>query len=129
MAGGNAEMVRAAIAAINRGEWDGALADAAPDVEYDLTRTDSPLRGTYRGIDEVRAVAADFWGPWEAVRYEAHELIEAGDRVVMPYTSHFRGRDGMELEAQATWVWTFRHGKLVHLAIYPDRDEALAAIG
>lgn len=122
------ELVRAAVDAINRGDWEEALVAASPDFTYDLSRTESPLRGVYRGIDEVRRVAADFWGQWGSVRYEAHELIELGEHVVMPYTSHFRGRDGIELETVATWVWTVRDGALVRLELYQDRDEALAAV-
>ena len=120
-------LVRAAVDAINRGDWEAALAAAAPDLTYDLSRTDSPLRGVYRGIDEVRRVAADFWGQWDSVRYEAHEMIESGEHVVMPYTSYFRGRDGIELATDATWVWTVRDGSLVRLELYQDLEEALAA--
>ncbi len=122
------ELVRAAVDAINRGDWEEALVAASPDFTYDLSRTDSPLRGVYRGVDEVRRVATEFWGQWDSVRYEAHELIESGEHVVMPYTSHFRGRDGIELETEATWVWTVRDGALVRLELYQDRDEALAAL-
>jgi ketosteroid isomerase-like protein len=122
-------LVRAAVDSLNRGDWDGALQNAAPDVEYDLSRTMSPLRGVYRGIDEVRRVAAEFYGPWEGVRYEAHELIAAGEHVVMPYTSYFRGPQGIEVEAHATWVWTIRDGVLARLCLYQRRDEALEAAG
>jgi ketosteroid isomerase-like protein len=34
----NVEIVRAAINAYNRGDWDAVLKNAAPDFEYDLSR-------------------------------------------------------------------------------------------
>jgi ketosteroid isomerase-like protein len=121
-------IVRAAVDAINRRDWDAALKDAAPDFEYDLSRTISPLRGVYT-LAQTRRVIEEFLGPWEAFRYEADELIEAGEQVVMPFTTHFTGRDGLEVEAHAIWVWTIRDGALAHLCLYQERHEALEAAG
>jgi ketosteroid isomerase-like protein len=122
------EIVRAAVEALNRGDWDAALEHIAPDFEYDLTRTISPLRGVYRR-DQMRAVVEEFLGPWESARYEADDLIAAGEHVVMPFTTRFHGRDGIEVEARATWVWTFRGRAVIRLRLFQDRDEALAAAG
>ena len=125
----NIAIVRSAIDALNAGDIEATLRVAAPDCEYDLSRTESPLRGVYRGYDEVRRVTQEFHEPWESVAYEVHELIDAGDAVVTPYTSRFRGRDGIELVAHATWVWTIRDGAVTRLRLYQDRAEALAEAG
>jgi ketosteroid isomerase-like protein len=122
-------MVRAVVDAINRREWDHAFAYLTPDFEYDLSRTDSPLRGVYRGLEEVRRVAVEFWEPWTSVRYDIHELIPVGDRIVMPCTTHFEGRQGIAVEGTATWLWTVRDGALTRLALYQELDEAFAAAG
>jgi ketosteroid isomerase-like protein len=122
------EIVRVAVASLNRGDWDAALELLAPDFEYDLSRTVSPLQGVY-GRDQIRKVVEEFLGPWEAVLYEADELIEAGEQVVMPFTTYFRGRDGIEVEARATWVWTVREGTVIRLVLYQDQAEALEAAG
>ncbi len=111
-------VVKAAVDALNRGEWDALFAGVAPDFVYDLTDTDSPLRGVYVGPDAVREVAAEFFSPWESVRYEVHDLYEIGDEVVMRYTSRFR-RDGLELEARATWIWAFRGDEVCRLTLAP----------
>jgi ketosteroid isomerase-like protein len=123
----NLALVREIVDALNRRDIDAALSRAAPEVEYDLSRTESPMRGVYRGIDQVRQVAEEFYAPWETVHYEAHELIEAGDHVVMPYTSRFVGRQGIEVTAEATWVFTLREGAFTRLVLYQDRDEAMRA--
>ena len=121
-------LVRAAVDALNRGEWGASIVKAAPEFEYDLSRTDSPLRGVH-SLAQMPRVLADFLGSWESVRYEPEELIEAGDHVVMPFTTHFRGRDGIEMQTRATWVWTIHDGALVRLTLYQDRQEAFAAAG
>ena len=118
-------LVRAAVEALNRGDWDVMLADMPSEFEYDLTRTASPLRGVYAG-DRIHWVVEEFLGTWDSVRYEAHALAEVGEHVVMPFTAHFAGRDGIELQAQATWVWTFRGDAAVRLSLFQNHDEALA---
>jgi ketosteroid isomerase-like protein len=74
-------------------------------------------------------VIEEFLAPWEDYRYEVHEVIEAGDHVVTPFTTHFRGRDGLEVEAHATWVWRIRDGAMKRVCLFQDRDEALEAVG
>ena len=101
-----AEIVREAVEALNAGEWERALAHLSADFEYDLTRTISPLRGVY-SREQMRGVVEEFLGPWESATYEPDEVIEAGERIVMPFTTRFRGRDGIEVASRATWVWSF----------------------
>jgi ketosteroid isomerase-like protein len=125
----NVDLVRELVDALNRRDLDAALARVAPTAEYDLSRTESPMRGVYRGPDEIRRVAEEFYGPWDSVHYDAHELIEIGDHVLMPYTSHFKGRQGIELTAEATWLFTIRDGSFTRLALYQDHDEAIGAAG
>ena len=116
------------VAALNAGEWDRAFEHLAPGFEYDLTRTISPLRGVHRR-ERMPEVVAEFLGDWESARYEPEEFRAAGETVVTPFTTHFRGRDGIEVTAQATWVWTFRGSKVARLVLYQERDEALAEAG
>ena len=120
-------IVEEVVAALNAGEWDRAFEHLAPDFEYDLTRTISPLRGVHPR-ERMREVVEEFLGDWESARYEAAELRPAGDHVVMPFTTRFRGRDGIELTADATWVWTFRGREVSRLALYQDREAALEAV-
>ena len=123
----NVALVREIVDALNRQDLDAAMGLAAPDAVYDLSRTESPMRGVYRGLDEVRRVAEEFYEPWSSMNYEARELIEVGDHVVMPYTSRFVGRHGVELTADATWVFTLRGGAFTRLALYQTLDDAMEA--
>jgi ketosteroid isomerase-like protein len=75
----NAEIVRAALAAWNRRDWDEALKDAAPDVEVDSSSITGEWRGVHRGPDEVKRLWEKFMEPWESVRIEIDEIIDAGE--------------------------------------------------
>jgi ketosteroid isomerase-like protein len=121
-------LVRSVIDALNRRDWDAALEFTADDFEYDLTRTASPLQGVHPRVRMPR-VMDEFLGSWESVRYEPHEFIEAGDCLVVPFTTHFRGRDGIAVATDALWLCEMRGDTLARLTLFQDRDEALAAAG
>jgi ketosteroid isomerase-like protein len=128
MARENVEIARASIEAYNRMDWDGALKDASPDFECDLSRAVGPQHDVYR-LDQMRRFWSEFAESWESVRIEPHEFIEAGEHVVVPLTMHTRGRDGIEVQARITWTWTILDGDLVRLCMYQDRQEAIEAVG
>jgi ketosteroid isomerase-like protein len=114
--------------AINRGDWDGALEHAAPEFVYDLTRTDSPTRGVH-SRERMREVIEEFLGVWESARYVPSEFIEAPGGWVIPFTTHFRGRQGIEMTMDAIWLVDFRDGMIARLTLFQDRAEALEAAG
>ena len=125
----NMEIVRAAVEAANRGDWDAAFKDAAPSFEWDNSRAmnvDSPGILT---VGEARQFFKQALGLWESAWIEINELIPTGDQVVVPHTIHFRGRDGIETQARSTWVFTIRNGKMERVCLYQDTDEALEAVG
>jgi len=124
----NVEIVRAAIDAFNRGDLDAVLQDAAPNFELDWSRAMSPLSGVYR-LEQVRRFLEEFTEYWESIRNEPHEFIEAGDLVVVPMTGHARGRDGIEVTASPTIVWTIRDGAIERVSMYQEKEDALEALG
>jgi ketosteroid isomerase-like protein len=124
----NVEIVRTALAALNRGDLDAAFKDAAPDAEVDLTRAVGLDSGVY-DLDEFRRLSEEFAKSWDSVRWEADEYLDAGEHVVTPFTNHLLGRDGIDLQARGTWLWTIRDGVVVRLCLYQERQEALEAAG
>jgi len=74
-------------------------------------------------------VVIDSLESWQSVRTEPHEFIEVGEHVVVPWTAHFLGRDGIGVQARNTWTYTIRDGMIVRSCIYPDKQEALKAVG
>ena len=124
----NVKIVKAAIDAVNREDWDAAFQDAAPGFELDMSRAVGPVHGVF-DLDQVRRVLVEFAGNWESVRIEPHEYIEAGDLVVVPNTGHLRGRDGIEVSVTVAFVWTIRDGAIERLVMYQSRQDALEDLG
>jgi ketosteroid isomerase-like protein len=122
------EIVKANIDAYNREDWNALAKDAAPGFEMDLSRAIGPVRGVFK-LDQILRVVGEFAEYWESVRIEPQEFIEAGDLVVVPWAMHGRGRDGIELVARATFVWTIRDGAVERISLYQEREEALEAVG
>ena len=124
----NVEIVKAAHDAVNRGDWDAAFQDAAPGFELDMSRAVGPVSGVL-SLDQLRRALEDFAGYWESLRIEPHEFTEAGDRLVVPWTVHVRGRDGIEVVSRPTFVWTIRDGAIERVVMYQERQDALEAAG
>jgi ketosteroid isomerase-like protein len=124
----NVEIVRAAIDAYNRGDGEGAFRDASTGLEYDLSRTTGPWRGTY-GLDQARVIYEEFVGMWSSARAEPHEFIEVGDDVIVPWTARMVGRDGIEVEVRVAWTFTIRDRKIERICYYQGKAEALEAAG
>src|SRR2546423_70825 len=124
----NVEIVRRSYEALDRGDIDAAFEDFAPDFELDMSRAIGMDRSMY-SLAQFRRLTEQFAETWESVRYEADELIDAGEHVVMPFTNRFRGRDGIEVQARGTWLGTIRDGVIVRICLYQELQEALEAAG
>jgi ketosteroid isomerase-like protein len=122
----NDEIAREALDAYNRGDLAAALKHAAPDCKFDWSRSIGPQRGVY-GPDDFRQL--DLAQTLESVRIEPQEFIEAGEHLITPLIGYARGRDGMEVTARFTSLWTFRDGTVVGVTLYQERHEALEAVG
>ena len=124
------EIIKAVIAAFNRGDWDAALSYAAPNCRYDTTRELNEWRGVYETPERVRRALEGFYGMWESWRIEIDEMVEVGeDTVVTRETEYLRGREDIEVTARNNYVFTFRDGALTELTSYPEWKEALEAAG
>ncbi len=124
----NVEIVTACFDAINREDIDGAFKQIAPDAEVDMSRAIGTDRGVF-SVNQLRRIVEEFADSWESSRYEIDELIDAGEQVVTIWTNHLRGRDGIELQARGSFVWTIRDGVIVRCCLYQERDEAVEAAG
>jgi ketosteroid isomerase-like protein len=126
----NVEMARAAVDAFNRGDVDAAFKDFAPDFAFDMSRAIGiNINRDVYDLDQFRRLLAEFTGTWDSFRLGVDEYIDAGDDVVTPFTNRLSGRDGIELQARGTWVWTIRDGAIVRACLYQEFEEALEAAG
>ena len=126
----NVEIAKRAVNAFNRGDMDEAFALLDPTVRW-TTADDEPDPQTYVGHEGVRQLIASLLDIWEqGFTMKAHEFIDLGDVVVVPFTAHVAGRgSGVALEAEETHVFTIHDSKIVRVREYRTRDEALKAVG
>ena len=124
----NVEVVRRGIEAFNRRDLKTWLTTFRSDAEIDWSRARGPLKGVYRGHGELEV----FWDEWltfDWVEVEPHDLTEAGSEVVVPNTAHIRGRQGIEVVARSTFVFTVENGQIACLRLFQEEGEALEAAG
>jgi ketosteroid isomerase-like protein len=68
--------------------------------------------------------------PWEPGPYEIGEVVDEAGMAVVRLRRDLRGRSsGAEVEYDYWAVFTFREGKVVRVAWFGARDEALEAAG
>ena len=80
-----------------------------------------------RGMAAVIAQLRDSWTSW---RFEAEQIVDAGDRVVVLIRVVAEGgASGLAAVQETAHIWTVRDGRLASIQIYRDRSQALEAVG
>ena len=125
----NAEVVRAAFESWNEGDWEGSLREAAVDIVIDNSMVEGEYRGVHHGREEAERMFERFVEPWDSVRVEPVEVIEAGERVFAAVRGRFDGRDGIRAETRTGMCFTFADGLVTHIYMPNDVDSAREAAG
>jgi ketosteroid isomerase-like protein len=123
----NVEVVRRAIAAYNRRDFEAMRALNHPDIELDWSASRGLEAGVYKGWGEVMRFYQNFLGTFQDVDIEPERFIESGDLVVVPNTAQLRGRDGIETVARSALIFEVRSGRLARICLYQETREALEA--
>ena len=123
----NVEVIGTAYARMACGDFRG-LASLSDDFEL-VVSPEVPDAGTYRG--EAARLWLQAWvESLDPFALEATEFIEAGDNVVVEVRPRGRIRgSASEVEGRWWFVHTIVGGDLAHLRAFPDRRQALAAVG
>ena len=124
----NVEIVRAALDAFIRRDWDAVFKDAAPDFQLDWSRSIGPYRGVYP-LDQTRRFLEDFAATFESVRLEPLDYIDSGDSVVVPITARFMGRNGIEATTGGAQLWTIHEGTVRCCSLFQTKAGAVEAAG
>ena len=123
----NLEIVRRAIAAYNLGQEALVLFD--PEIEW-VTTGRFVESDTYQGHDEVRRYLQALRDDFEELRVEPHELVDAGDHVIVRVRFTGRGRlSSAPIDLDFTFVLSLRGGKIVRVRNYWEHTDALEAVG
>jgi len=127
----NAESIRRAVEAFNRGDADAFVALAQPDVEWEDAVFWSERSKVFRGRAALRDWFAQVQEPWESIQIAVEEILEAGDdRLVVGLGLTARGSgSGAETQQRAWQVNWFIEGLTAKRRVFRDRDEALEAAG
>ena len=114
----NVETVRRHTEAWNRRDLTTWLALFHRDGELDWSRSRGPLKGVYCGEGELEVFWDAFWSTFEEIQVEMHGLTEVGSEVVVPNTIHLRGRQGIEVIARSTFVFTVESGLITRQRMF-----------
>jgi ketosteroid isomerase-like protein len=125
----NVEIVRRAIAAYNRRDFEAMRALNHPDVQLDWSASRGLEAGVYQGQEEVLRFYQNFLETFEEVNIEPDRFIESGELVVVPNSAQIRGRNGIETVARSALVFEVRSGRLARVCLYQETHEALEAAG
>jgi len=125
----NVEIVRRHTDAWNQCDLVAWLATFHPDAELDWSRSRGPHKGVYRGQREFEVFWNAFWSTFEDIQLEVRGWREVGSEVVVPNTAHMRGRQGIEVIARSTLVFTVENGQITRERLFQEQADALEAIG
>jgi len=124
-------MVRRVVELFNRHEIEEVLAMTHEDFEMDWSNSIGPVKGVYRGHDQVLELWGAFTDPWEEFSWEPEEIIELDQERIL-LVNHFRARgrgSGVEVDAIGVQLWTFEGGKGKSVKLFQTKEEALAEAG
>jgi ketosteroid isomerase-like protein len=126
----NVARLRQAVQALNRGDRATFLALCDPEVE-NVPPRDWPESEPIRGREAVWDFYIETFAPWDKVSFEFAEIMEVGeDKVVGDLRQEVRGSASGVQVAWAYWqVVTLRKGRAIRIEFFPDRAEALKAVG
>jgi ketosteroid isomerase-like protein len=102
---------------------------ADPDLVVDWSRSHGLEAGIYRGEAQTRGFWDTFSEAFDEVVVEPLEFIDRGDSVIVPHHLRARGRNGVQVEAHSTTVFTISGGLIVELRLYREKTEAVEAVG
>ena len=125
----NARLVERAIAAINARDIESYLACCTENVKLE-TPMDA-VGGVYEGIDGIRRFLTDVEDAAPDFRIELDGVEEVDSKRVIAFLrfSSTGRASGIRLAAPTTNVYDLIDGKISHIRIFFDRQQALKALG
>ena len=122
-------LVERAIAAINARDIEGYLACCTENVKLETPMAADG--GVYEGIDGIGRFFTDIEEAGPDFRIELDGVEEVGSKRVLAFlrTSSTGRASGIRLALSLTNVYDLIGGKISHIRIFLDRDEALKAVG
>jgi ketosteroid isomerase-like protein len=129
MSAKSVRLVERAIAAINARHIEGYLACCTENVK--LETPVAAVGGVYEGIDGIRRYFADIEDAGPDFRIELDGVEEVDRKRVIAFLriSSTGRASGIRMAAPLTNVYDLIDGKISHVRIFLDRQEALKVVG
>ena len=130
MSQANVQIVQGAFAVVTiPGDPEAIIAASDPGFEMHLVGVGGePV--FYAGASGIREWFRDVAQSWEFLRFEATDLRDLGDRVLVLGDVHGRGRvSGLEIDDQWGWIVELSEGRATGVRGYIDQRAALEAAG
>lgn len=118
------EGLKEAYAALNRNDIPNFVKIFDEEIEW-VEFAESPGGGTYKGRAAIEAHATQARGTWAEGACEPERFIVAGDKIIVFVYVHVR----LKHERRIADVYTFRHGKVIHMRNFLERAQALEWAG
>jgi ketosteroid isomerase-like protein len=129
--GDSVEVVRRAWEAWERGDMQAVFDFYDPAVEWDMSESDVPDMGVFRGHDGVRRFFREWMAPFDDYYAHADDFTLGSEGVLVRMRQGGRGKEsGVDVEMPPLWqLYRLRAGRAVRVEIYRDEDRALEAAG
>jgi ketosteroid isomerase-like protein len=125
----NVEQVRAVFDAYFRADEPAMLELVATDIVVTQFPEQADRRD-YHGHEGLRQVMAEWIGTWDDWSIEILNAREIGDLVLVGTRQRGRGKgSNAPVEADATFVFTMREGKIARWQMFLSEQQALKAVG
>ena len=126
--GDNAQAVRRLYEAFNRRDTESTRELMDPDIEW-VNPDDAVEPGTRSGFDQYQDALRSVREVFDNAEIAVDELVEAGELVAARIRMHVHlEAGGMDTEVGQSHLWTFRGGKAIRFAWFPDVDRAFRAL-
>ncbi len=125
----NVEILRRAMPESAPANPEDLLSILDEDVEWDYVGAFPEIQ-TAHGSAEVREFLREWSEAFEDFSFQAEEMVDGGDSVVVRVRQSGRGKEtGAHVESDGWQVFTLRNGKVVHCRGYDTKAQALEAAG
>ena len=131
MSDDSVEVVRKAWEAWERGDMQAVFDFYDPAIEWDMSESEVPDMGVYRGHEGVRKFFREWMAPFHDYYAHAEDFTLGSEGVLVRMRQGGRGKEsGVDVEMPPLWqLYRLRAGRAVRVEIYRDEHRALEAVG
>ena len=120
-------LVERGIACWNAGDYEAALEDMEPDVEWHTSGEIPGFDPVYRGHDGVRSFWRAWTEMWESMTADVEQVFDGDPGILVHARFRARGRDGVEVDQPVAFLFTVgESGTVRRFEAFWNRDNAPA---